>query len=341
MVNPGSESLAEITARLDGAHVALVLLSASFLDREVEVLSLLRRRQQEGLRVIPVLARRVPLTFGTGAGSTWIEHCQPLPRDGQPIAMARDMDEVLAGIALEVGGIVRRPASKPAPVAQPAASGGAISRDTIMAIYTAGIKLGLANNRTYLFSGMPAGSMEMLATVNAPGAQMLSDLHTLAEMPELLAQWLRNAYAVNKTRTEARVFTDAMAVLEGGQGTSESGAGGATIRSLARTEVQFNAFCFDAFPAVARRFRSNMSRDAMLDALLAAVDAEEVVRQICLWKLGQILPAEFERVIAKLSIPAYLLSGTMAPQTTRATEVLRFMEQKKRVLDLATTLGSL
>jgi hypothetical protein len=61
---PGEDWRAAITAGLDGADVAILLLSAGFLAsrfiNDEEVPRLLARRAKEGVRVIPVLLRSCP-----------------------------------------------------------------------------------------------------------------------------------------------------------------------------------------------------------------------------------------------------------------------------------------
>lgn len=54
--------------------------------------------------------------------------------------------------------------------------------------------------------------------------------------------------------------------------------------------------------------------------------------------LGRLLPAQFEEIIFRLAIPAQYLSPPTVAQSVRALEVLRYVEQQRRVEDLRAAI---
>lgn len=55
--------------------------------------------------------------------------------------------------------------------------------------------------------------------------------------------------------------------------------------------------------------------------------------------LSRLLPAQFETLLSKLAVPTAHLSSSYAPQATRATELLRWVEQQNRGADLERILA--
>lgn len=99
------------------ADVALLLVSADYLASDftsnVEVPALLERRQNEGLRVIPLIVR--PCLWHE---IPWLRSIQFWPRDAKPLATLRgeEIDRVLVGLAEQVAAAVDRvPPSSQAP----------------------------------------------------------------------------------------------------------------------------------------------------------------------------------------------------------------------------------
>ena len=98
-----------INQAIAGAQVAIFLISADSLNstfiRSREIPELLRRRESEGLVVIPVVAR--PCAWKT---VRWLRSIQVRPTDGSPLSRDGDLhlDEDLAMLADEVARLLRR-----------------------------------------------------------------------------------------------------------------------------------------------------------------------------------------------------------------------------------------
>ena len=52
-------------------------------------------------------------------------------------------------------------------------------------------------------------------------------------------------------------------------------------------------------------------------------------------RLSKLMPSQFELVLSLGSIPRELLSGSTAPQVTRAAEVMRYIEQHNQLEQVA------
>ena len=52
-------------------------------------------------------------------------------------------------------------------------------------------------------------------------------------------------------------------------------------------------------------------------------------------RLSKLMPSQFELVLSLASIPREHLSGSTAPQATRAAEVMRYIEQHNQLDQLA------
>jgi len=55
----------------------------------------------------------------------------------------------------------------------------------------------------------------------------------------------------------------------------------------------------------------------------------------------RLLPSQFEEILFRLGIPMKHLSGSSAPQATRAIEVLRHLEQQNALDRLARVLSEI
>ena len=101
----GGDWLAEIEAAMDRAAVAVLLVSSDFLASEFirnkEVPRLLKRRQEEGLRIIPLFVQPSPWK-----AVDWLAAIQGRPKDTKPLSKHRkaDANQVLADLALEIRG---------------------------------------------------------------------------------------------------------------------------------------------------------------------------------------------------------------------------------------------
>ena len=98
-----------IRAMLSEAQVAVLLVSANFLSsdyvQDEEVPALLRRHQQDGMVMIPVIVR--PCAWKEVA---WLARMQIRPRGARPISSGdkHQVDQDLSEIATEVIEIIRR-----------------------------------------------------------------------------------------------------------------------------------------------------------------------------------------------------------------------------------------
>jgi len=54
--------------------------------------------------------------------------------------------------------------------------------------------------------------------------------------------------------------------------------------------------------------------------------------------LSRLLPAQFEEVVFRVGVPAHYLSSSAAPQSERAVQLLRYVEQQGRTNDLRTAI---
>lgn len=114
-ITAGDDWQAEITSALADCDVALLLISRDFLNsayiKENEVPALLRRREQEGLRVIPVILRPCPWQR-----VNWLNSIQARPLDGEALSGMREHDQemALSNLAGEIADLVAtRAAERP------------------------------------------------------------------------------------------------------------------------------------------------------------------------------------------------------------------------------------
>jgi tetratricopeptide (TPR) repeat protein len=102
-IEAGDNWLPEIEAAIAGCDVALLLVSAHFLTsgfiKRQEVPALLTRREQEGLRVIPLILSPCPWNR-----VGWLKSMQARPKDGKPLSrMGKEKaEEALSHLAGEV-----------------------------------------------------------------------------------------------------------------------------------------------------------------------------------------------------------------------------------------------
>jgi tetratricopeptide (TPR) repeat protein len=87
----GSDWLPEIEDALNRAQVAILLVSADFLIsdfiRKEEIPRILKRRENEGLRVIPVIIKHC-----AWKQVRWLSRIQAFPRDGTPLNTLKECD---------------------------------------------------------------------------------------------------------------------------------------------------------------------------------------------------------------------------------------------------------
>lgn len=70
----------------------------------------------------------------------------------------------------------------------------------------------------------------------------------------------------------------------------------------------------------------------------AIVVATHMTREELLAQLTKLLPAQFDEVLFRAKLPPEYLSASSTPQATRAIEVIRYLEQQNRLLELARAM---
>jgi hypothetical protein len=106
-IGPGADWEMEISRAITTAKVAVLLITANFLTskfvRQKEIPEILKRRDQEGLNIIPIISKAC-------AWKTvdWLARMNVRPKNGRPIwgHSASDVDGNLAAIAEEIADIV-------------------------------------------------------------------------------------------------------------------------------------------------------------------------------------------------------------------------------------------
>ena len=99
-IDAGSDWQTSIQHAIDNARVAIMLVTANFLNSEftlrAEVPQLLKRRQQEGLIVVPIISRAC-----AWRAVPWLRELQVFPRNGIPVWSngGNQVDENLSTIA--------------------------------------------------------------------------------------------------------------------------------------------------------------------------------------------------------------------------------------------------
>jgi len=113
-IEPGSDWRGEIETALNRAQAAIMLISADFLASqfitEVEVPLILKRRQNEGILVVPVIVK--PCAW---QAVQWLSAMQLFPKDGKPLSTLKKpkADSELAKLALVCRDVSRNVSTKP------------------------------------------------------------------------------------------------------------------------------------------------------------------------------------------------------------------------------------
>lgn len=97
----------EIEHELKRAKAAVLMITADFLTSKFilgkEIPTVLKRRDEEGLRIFPLIVRPCPWqTVG------WLKKLQCRPRDGRPLSSGSEhqIDQDLADLAVEINGLL-------------------------------------------------------------------------------------------------------------------------------------------------------------------------------------------------------------------------------------------
>jgi len=113
-IDPGGEWFNEIKQVMDRAAVTVCLISADYLASDFctkeEIPYLLKRREKDGMVLIPLLLRRC-----TWKAVPWLKEIQMLPRDGKSVSrdFKDEPDEVFAEVADYIFDIIDNPEYKP------------------------------------------------------------------------------------------------------------------------------------------------------------------------------------------------------------------------------------
>jgi hypothetical protein len=97
----------QIENALKRAKAAVLMISADFLTSKfilgMEIPTLLKRRDEEGLRIIPVIVR--PCAWQTVG---WLKKLQCRPKDGRALSSGTDhqIDQDLADLAVEINSLL-------------------------------------------------------------------------------------------------------------------------------------------------------------------------------------------------------------------------------------------
>jgi GTPase SAR1 family protein len=115
-IEPGSDWYKQIDSALNQAQALIMLISAHYLSskfiKEVEIPRILKRRQDEGVYVVPVIVNPCPWEK-----VEWLSAIQVLPKDGKPLSTMTEpeIDSVLAGVAKTVCDFIGRDGTRTVP----------------------------------------------------------------------------------------------------------------------------------------------------------------------------------------------------------------------------------
>ncbi|HEX5707745.1 MAG TPA: toll/interleukin-1 receptor domain-containing protein, partial [Pyrinomonadaceae bacterium] len=115
-IDAGAKWYNEIKEAMEGAAVAICLISADFLASDFctkeEIPYLLEQREHKGMVLLPVLVR--PCLW---SAFDWLKDTQMLPRDGKSVAVdfKGDEDSVFRDVAQFVSDVVKKVYRRPAP----------------------------------------------------------------------------------------------------------------------------------------------------------------------------------------------------------------------------------
>ncbi|WP_255534755.1 toll/interleukin-1 receptor domain-containing protein [Nodosilinea sp. LEGE 07298] len=110
LIEPGEDWYEAIQTAMNDADIALLLISADFIDsrfiNDEEVPRLLKRRESEGMRVIPIIVR--PCLW---ASEPIFSKLQALPKNGKPVITFSqengDRDQAWTDIAKAIENIAK------------------------------------------------------------------------------------------------------------------------------------------------------------------------------------------------------------------------------------------
>ena len=134
-IDAGETWYDEIRVAMDDAKVAVCLISSDYLASDFcvkeEIPYLLKRRSEQGMRLVPVLLRPCPWKY-----VPWLKAIQMLPRDGKAVAVdfAATWDVAFDEVAESIAGGFEEPATRGEVVRSPPDLGrGSIVRSLPMA----------------------------------------------------------------------------------------------------------------------------------------------------------------------------------------------------------------
>ena len=102
-IQPGDDWFKEIQKSLRLAKLAILLVSVDFLNSKfinsIEVPSLLKKRQDQGLKIIPVILKYCPWQH-----ISWLKDMKVLPKDGKPLSTydSNKQDEIIVNLVEQI-----------------------------------------------------------------------------------------------------------------------------------------------------------------------------------------------------------------------------------------------
>ena len=125
--------------------------------------------------------------------------------------------------------------------------------EVIIEVHQAAVSCGLYGDRDAVLSALDARIQAMLPRAQAQNPQILLDLHRLNDMEDeegtpLLRRWLRSAFTLTNGRPEARVFLDALALIDDGPTVEQAGTEPGILQFLLeRVKAFFRLFGYQLF----------------------------------------------------------------------------------------------
>jgi hypothetical protein len=119
-IDGGDSWFDKLRGAMDGAAVAVCLISADYLTsdfcKKEEIPYLLKRRTEQGMRLLPILLRPCPWKL-----VSWLKAIQILPSDNRPIASlsSAKREQIFAEIAESIGQSLAQPALREEPDRSP------------------------------------------------------------------------------------------------------------------------------------------------------------------------------------------------------------------------------
>jgi hypothetical protein len=220
--------------------------------------------------------------------------------------------------------------------------------DTLRRVHLAAITADLARSRSTLLSWVDARivvmdfMVEPAANPAEPHGVLFSDLRRLNVLPhatELIA-WLDMAITLTtgRYRPEAEVFRAISARLRQPRPLASTPPPSSPLVAAEPSRAPAKA----NLEPLPRTGPDSGGTDAVAHGEPPAQTLEtRATREVLLAALMGLLPPQFDVVLFQLAIPPAYLSSTNAPQATRATEILRYLEWANELERLPSIIENL